>query len=188
MYMSESVKNVYSYNDITKTMYMTFFLWDDITAQLVERPELTIDIDLSNNRITQQNVVSRLSSSDNYIFLEFMKQISATDELMLALLSNEYYTKTFLSDSLGVFVVPFAPDFSSYFYVFSSLVLPYENLYMEQILKPKYAVQITSKYDENNIALLRKLKEILRDILVVPGIPITPFIYLATIAALKKMS
>ncbi len=154
----------------------------------MDRPDLYITIDLSLNLITQSGTTSRLSSADHYCFLDFMKNIIATDDLMTALLANEYYTKTFLSDSLGVFVVPFAPDFSSYFYVFSSLVVPYENLYSEQLLKPKYADRITAKYDENNSALLRKAKEILRDVLVIPGIPLTPLIYLAAISALKKMS
>ena len=183
-----SEKHIYSYNSATTRMERTFALLDDATGKFVDRPDLLITIDLSLNLIIQQGTASRLSSSDNYCFLDFMKNLVATDDLMTALLANEYYSKTFLSDSLGVFVVPFSPDFSSYFFVFSSLILPYENLYLEQVLKAKYADKITAKYDENNSATWRTMKEILRNVLVVPGIPLTPFIYLAAITALKQMT
>ena len=180
--------HIYSYSSATYCMERTFALFDDTTQKYVDRPDLYITIDLSRNLIIQSGTTSKLSSADNYTFLDFMKHMLATDDLMTALFANEYYTKTYLSDSLGVFVVPFSPDFSSYFYVFSSLVLPYENLYSEQRLKPKYADRITAKYDENNSALLRHIKELLRNVLVIPGIPLTPIIYLAAIAALNKMS
>ncbi len=181
-----SERHVYSYNSATFQMERTFVLLDDIPQKYVDRPDLLITIDLSLNLIIQHGTTSRLSSADNYCFLDFMKNIIATDDLMTALLANEYYTKTFLSDSLGVFVVPFAPDFLSHFYVFGTLVFPYENLYSEQLLKPKYADRITAKYDENNSALLRKAKEILREVLVIPGIPLTPLIYLVVISALNR--
>ena len=151
------------------------------------RPDLDIVIDLARNQIRQQGSLTVLSSADNYIFLEFMKNIQATDDLMNALFANTYYTTTFLSDSLGAFVVPNAPELSSYLYIFSSFVLPYENLYAEIHTKPKYKTRLLDVYDRQNSPTVRQIKEIVRTLLVVPGVPITPLLYIVVILMLKKM-
>ena len=116
-----------------------------------------------------------------------MKNIQATDDLMNALFANTYYTTTFLSDSLGAFVVPNATELSSYLYIFSSLVLPYENLYAEIHTKPKYKTRLLDVYDRQNSPTVRQIKEIVRTLLVVPGIPITPLLYIVVVLMLKKM-
>ena len=174
----------------------TTFTWDNGKKQMVKtmfldnerRSDLDIIIDLSANKIIQQDCEMTLSPADNYTFLDFMQNIRATDNLMESLLGNQYYTETFLSSSMGVFNVPNAPELSAYFFVFSSFLLPYENLYAEIHTKPQYKDRLLKAYDEHNNSIVRQVKEILRILLVIPGIFITPFLLATALFALNKMS
>ena len=158
------------------------------TLDRQRRPDLDVTIDLAKNQITQQGATTTLSSTDNYLFLEFMRRMEATPDLMSALFRNTYYTDTFLSDSLGPFVVPNAPDLSSYLLIFSSLVVPYENLYGELHRKPQYARRLLEIYDARHNVGLRYVKEAMRLLLVVPGIPITPMLFIVVHQILNKKS
>jgi len=173
----------YTWDNVKKQMMKTVFLDND------RRPDLDIIIDLSANKIIQQEPpIATLSLADNYTFLDFMQNIRATDNLMESLLGNQYYTETFLSSSMGVFNVPNAPELSAYFFVFSSFLLPYENLYAEIHTKPQYKDRLLKAYDEHNNSIVRQVKEILRILLVIPGIFITPFLLATALFALNKMS
>ena len=112
-----------------------------------------------------------------------MKNVKATPALMDALLNNTYYTKQFLKTTMGVFNTP---KEYNYFQLFPSFVLPYEALYRERVLKPKYAKKILEVYDKNNNAFIRKSKQLVRNILIVPGIFISPFIILTARLALNS--
>lgn len=174
----------------------TTFTWDNGKKQMVKtmfldnerRSDLDIIIDLSTNKIIQQDCEMTLSPADNYTFLDFMRNIRATDDLMESLLGNQYYTETFLSSSMGVFNVPNAPELSAYFFVFSSFLLPYENLYVEIHKKPEYKDRLLKAYDDHNNSIVRQIKEFLRILLVIPGLVITPFLLVTALFALNKMS
>jgi hypothetical protein len=174
----------YTWNNAEKQMMKTVFLNNN------RRSDLDIIIDLSANKIIQiqqEPPIATLSPADNYTFLDFMQNIRATDDLMEALLGNEYYVETFLSSSMGVFNVPNAPELSSYFFVFSSFLLPYENLYVEIHKKPKYKDRLLKTYDEHHNSILRQVKEILRILLVIPGIFITPFLLIVVLFSYNNM-
>ncbi len=147
---------------------------------------VTTKIDLKKSTI-QYNDDSPVPLADDafFTFLDFMKNIKATPELMNALLKNPYYTREFLNSSLGIFNTPKENNFFEYF---PSLCLPYEALYRELELKPKYAKKILAVYDKNNSAFIRRLKQITRKILIVPGIFISPFIIITVTYILKNQS
>jgi len=117
--------------------------------------------------------------------LDILDNVKTTPALVDALLENKYYTKQFLKTLLGIFNTP---KKDNYFQYFPLLVLPYEALYRELVLRPKYAKRILQAYDKNNSAFIRKLKQFIRKILIVPGIFISPFIILSVGLILKNQS
>jgi hypothetical protein len=65
-------------------------------------PELNIMIDLVNNTITHKDIKVELAVTDQLIFLEFIKNILATDEQMESLLkelvANKFYNDFLLTN------------------------------------------------------------------------------------------
>lgn len=166
------------------------FTYDSVRQVLksVEKPDptvtITVKINLKTTTIQYNNDEPKpITDDDFFVFLEFMKNVKATPALMDALLNNSYYTKQFLKTTMGVFNTP---KEDNYFQLFPSFVLPYEALYRERVLKPKYAKKILEVYDKNNNAFIRKLKQLVRNILIVPGIFISPFIILTAVLALNR--
>ena len=169
------------------------FTYDPLTQVLksVENPDptdptltITVKINLKTTTIQFNNDEPKpITDNDFYVFLDFMKNVKATPELMDALLNNSYYTKQFLKTTMGIFNTP---KEYNYFQFFPSFVLPYEALYRERVLKPKYAKKILEVYDKNNSAFIRKSKQLVRIILIVPGIFISPFIILTARLALNR--
>ena len=156
----------------------------------VETPEpnitVTVKIDLKKSTIQYNNDIPVPLADDAFFtFLDFMKNIRATPELMNALLKNPYYTRQFLNSSLGIFNTP---KENNYFQLFPSFIIPYEALYREIELKPKYAKKLLAVYDKNNSAFIRRLKQVIRKILIVPGIFISPFIIITVTYILKNQS
>jgi len=147
---------------------------------------VTTKIDLKKSTI-QYNNDRPAVLADNAFFtvLDFMKNIKATPELMDALLKNPYYTREFLNSSLGIFNTPKENNF---FQLFPSFLLPYEALYSELERKPKYAKKLVAVYDKNNSAFIRRLKQVSRKILIIPGIFISPFIIITVTYILKNQS
>ena len=65
----------YTWNNLEKQMMKTVFLDN------VRRSDLDIIIDLSANKIIQQEPpIATLSPADNYTFLDFMQNIRATED------------------------------------------------------------------------------------------------------------
>jgi hypothetical protein len=166
------------------------FTYDPVTQVLksVEKPDptitVTVTINLKTTTIQYNNDEPKpITDDDFFVVLEFMKNVKATPALMDALLNNSYYTKQFLKTTMGVFNTP---KEYNYFQLFPSFVLPYEALYRELVLKPKYAKKILEVYDKNNSAFIRKSKQLVRNILIVPGIFISPFIILTARLALNS--
>jgi hypothetical protein len=169
------------------------FTYDPVTQVLksVEKPDptdptltITVKINLKTKTIQYNNDEPKtITDDDFFVFLEFMKNVKATPQLMDALLNNSYYTKQFLKTTMGFFNTP---KENNYFQLFPSFILPYEALYRELVLKPKYAKKILEVYDKNNNAFIRKLKQLVRNILIVPGIFISPFIILTAVLALNR--
>jgi hypothetical protein len=173
------MKRTYTYNPVEQLLVRS------------EKPDptdpkftVTTKIDLKKSTIQYNNDRPVALADDAFFtFLDFMKNIRATPELMNALLKNPYYTKQFLNSSLGIFNTPKENNF---FQLFSSFLLPYEALYSELERKPKYAKKLVAVYDKNNSAFIRRLKQVTRKILIVPGIFISPFIILTSVLALNR--
>ena len=152
-------------------------------------PEITIVVRINLKKTTIAYANSepwrKIDDGDFYVFLDFMKHIRSTPDLMDALLTNPYYTKHYLNTSLGVFNTPIDDD---YLRKFSSFILPYEALYSELETKPDYAYKILAKYDENNSLYIREFKEFVRIILIVPGLVFTPLILISIYPALNGLT
>jgi hypothetical protein len=166
------------------------FTYDPVTQVLksVEKPDptitVTVTINLKTTTIQYNNDEPKpITDDDFFVVLEFMKNVKATPALMDALLNNSYYTKQFLKTTMGVFNTPIE---NNYLQLFPSFIFPYEALYRELVLKPKYAKKILEVYDKNNSAFIRKSKQLVRNILIVPGIFISPFIILTARLALNS--
>jgi hypothetical protein len=124
----------------------------------------------------QTSTTKPLSSDDNKLFMDMMKNIDATDELVSALLANDYYVNTYLSSTHDRLYSEVDIGFLKNNYrlinnilLSIGIVLPYERLYSEILFKPKYANRITAKYDETHNQWIRILKQIFRGILIIPG-------------------
>ncbi len=170
------IKKIYTYDDVTQVITSTENPDPSIT--------ITVKINLKNTTIQYNNDEPKpITGEDFFVFLDFMKNIRATPELMDALLNNSYYTKEFLKTTMGIFITP---KENNYFQYFPSFILPYEALYREFKLKPEYSKKILEKYNKNNSAFIRRLKQLVRTILIVPGIFISPFIILTAVLALNS--
>jgi len=147
---------------------------------------VTTKINLKDSTVQFNNdPPTPLADDSFFVFLDILDNVKTTPALVDALLENKYYTKQFLKTLLGIFNTP---KKDNYFQYFPSLVLPYEALYRELVLRPKYAKRILQAYDKNNSAFIRKLKQFIRKILIVPGIFISPFIILSVGLILKNQS
>ena len=149
---------------------------------------ITRKINLGNDMITDTDGNGRkLSEADVYAFQAMIQDVKVTPELMKALLNSNYFKSTYISTTAGAYNVPF-DKYTSYFFLFSSLIIPYQMVDIEKYKKPSYANDIQNVFNKYNNVSIYYMKNVLRYILVVPGIVVTPFILLAVLSALKKMS
>ncbi len=133
---------------------------------------------LSTSKIT--NDTTTITSADYYTFMDMMKNIDATDELVSALLSNDYYVNSYLPSTAGWGYTQVDTEIWKYLWkdarlksdilIWCSLVLPFENLYAERFMKPQYADRITAKYDETHSKFIRLSKEVFRSFFILPGV------------------
>jgi hypothetical protein len=173
----------YTFAPATKTITVVYSYEENGIPIPSEQPPLRIN--LSNDTISEAEIMVPLSGEHVYTVLGITKNIVATQELMDALLLSKYYTTVFLPYSLGVFNTPTE---DSVLLMFSSFILPYEVLYREMKQNPTYAQRILDAYDKSHIMFIRKFKEVIRLILIIPGIVCTPLILLAITPALKNMT
>ncbi len=176
------MSKTYIYIPSTKIMRCTEKVASDVNIVIEINLKKTTITYMNNGVITETN--RKMNDGDFYVFLDFMNHIEATNELMDALLANPYYTKQYLKTSLGVFNTPVEDTF---LHIFPSFILPYEALYRELKLKPRYASRILSEYDKNNSIFIRKFKEFVRMILVIPGIVCSPLILISIYPAIKNL-
>lgn len=179
------MNKTYAFDPDTKVITLTITLESQDDFELKPYQPEPILINLANDTIYQNEMTTPLDESHMYLFLDAMANIVATKPLMDALLASKYYTDIYLSCSLGVFNTPVD---GSYFFMFSSFILPYEVLYRELELRSAYATAIIDAYDKNHNVLIRKLKEFVRLVLVIPGLVCTPLILLMVLPALNRMT
>jgi hypothetical protein len=175
--------NSYSFDPATKTITVVYSYEENGVPIPSEQPPLRIN--LANDTISEAEIMVPLGEQHVFTVLGITKNIVATQSLMDALLVSKYYTTVFLPYSLGVFNTPFE---DSVLLMFSSFILPYEILYREMKQNPTYAQRILDAYDKSHIVFIRKFKEVIRLILIIPGLICTPLILLMILPALKNMT
>ena len=174
------MKKIYTFDPATCVIAISFSHEDE------EHKELTpILIDISNDTITYDGIITPLDGQHVYTLLDVTKNLIATPALMDALLESNYYVNVFLPYSLGKFNTPVE---DSVLYMFSSFILPYEILYRELANNPDYKQRILVAYDKNHSVFIRQFKETIRLILVIPGLVCTPLILLMILPALNRMT
>jgi hypothetical protein len=173
----------YSFDQTTKTITVVYSYEENGVPIPSEQPPLRIN--LANDTISEAEIMVPLGEQHAYTFLDVTANIAATPSLMDALLTSNYYANVFLPYSLGTFNTPIE---DSVLLMFSSFILPYEILYREMKQNPPYAQQILAVYDKNHSVFIRKFKEFVRLILIIPGLICTPLILLMILPALKKMT
>ena len=133
-------------------------------------------INLSNDTYSDNGITRILTVADNTIFLIMSAQLPITDELLAGLTKSRYYTTVFLPYTLSV--LEFAPlgkggggggGFIPIYYMFSAFCVPYTMSEYIAFLNPKYKSQLTKT---------NQVKDLMRLLLVVPGLPLTLLIYL----------
>jgi hypothetical protein len=175
--------NAYTFAPSTKTITVFYSIEENGIPIPVQPP--TLRINLSNDTISEAGIMVPLGEQHTYTFLDVTKNIIATQDLMDALFASNFYVNIFLPYSLGTFTTPVE---DSVLFMFSSFILPYEILYRELKQNPKYADQILAVYDKNHNVMLRKFKEVIRILLVIPGLVFTPIILIMIWPALHRMS
>jgi hypothetical protein len=173
----------YSFNPVSRVITVVYSYEENGVPIPVQPPPLYIN--LANDTISEAEIMVPLGEQHAYTLLDVTANIIATPSLMDTLLASSYYVNVFLPCSLGTFTTPVE---NSIFLMFSSFILPYEILYRELKQNPLYAKQILSAYDKNHNVFLRKFKEFIRLVLIIPGLVCTPLILLMIWPALHRMS
>ena len=93
--------------------------------------------------------------------------LTITDAMLAGLMKSKYYTTVFLPETMHILSIQ--GDFITPLYLFSALCIPYSNAEYMAFLNPKYATQLAG----NTL-----VKDVLRTVLVLPGLPMTLFWYL----------
>lgn len=100
----------YFYNDNTKCIIRECRTFNKNINSYMPCPELNIIIDMTHNTITRKEIKLDLSVTDNLIFIEFIKNILATDEQMELFLKelvvNKYYNEMLLTSQCDTSYVP----------------------------------------------------------------------------------
>ena len=132
-------------------------------------------INLSNDTHSYDGIVKQLTDVDNTLFLQISAQLRINDQLLLGLMKSKYYTTIFLPYTLsfGNFISLGLnlriDEFIPIYYRFSAICVPYSIADYIAFLNPKYKSQITGNTSS---------KDLIRMLLIVPGLPMTLLFYI----------
>lgn len=127
-----------------------------------------------------------LSMSDIYLFKSIVDNLQITDQLIIKLTNMNFIKNTFLPASVGPFNTNKGPF--SFFFIFSSLIIPYQMIDLVKSSQPKYSKDLQNAFNKTNNVSIYYLKEICRYILAIPGLILSPMILITSLFALKKMT
>ena len=127
-----------------------------------------------------------LSNSDIYLFKSIIDNLQITDQLIVKLTNMNFIKNIFLPTSVGPFNTNKGPF--NYFFIFSSLIIPYQIIDLVKSSQPKYSKYFQNAFNKNNNVPIYYLKEFCRYILVIPGLLLSPMILITSLFALKKMT
>lgn len=165
---------------------------------VIDTKNETINYDCKINKYTKKIVcentnLKNLDSSDVYTFKSIMENLQnyktgIDKNLMKDILNMKFVQSIYLSNSAGSFVTPHKNKFIGYFFLFSTMIIPYQMIDLEIASKPYYIDELKQSFFNSNNKILYYLKEITRYVLILPGLIFTPFILITVLFALKNMS
>ena len=107
---------------------------------------------------------------------------------MKDILNMNFVKDIYLPASAGSFTTPHKNKFIGYFFIFSTMFLPYQMIDLELVSKPQYIDDLKQSFFTSNNKIIYYFKDIIRYALILPGLIFTPFILATAILALRNMS
>lgn len=146
----------------------------------------------------------QLDESDIYTFRGIMENLNKEilakfdeqkknkimSKIMDKISSMKFTRDIYLPASAGSFVTPHQNKFIGYFFIFSTMLVPYQMIDLEISSKPEYKQLLENSFfsSEKNNKFVYHLKSAIRYALLLPGLIFTPFILLTAVLALRNMS
>ena len=144
-------------------------------------------IDIQNETIKYPgSEFTPLSNNDIYLFESIIDNLQITDPLIIKLTNMNFIKNIFLPASVGPFNTNKGP--LNYFFIFSSLIIPYQMIDLVKASQPKYSKDFQNAFNKTNNVPIYYLKEVCRYILAIPGLILSPMILITSLLALRKMS
>lgn len=185
--MSDNI--YYSYDDHFKEMIRTETTADGIilrtSIRLIENIVL-----FENMHLGDINDRYDLDESQYYIFNDLMINIAKklTDEQKIIfcndIFNNKFYVKNYLPHQMSIGEALFLKEKSviafilNLFFLFSYMILPTQQIDNQIYLFPNHSKQLYQIYQIDNSMLWYYMKRFLRLILAIPGMIISPLIYI----------
>ena len=147
--------------------------------------------EIENNIICDDINYKKLDQSDIYTFKSIMDSLNNSkldNNLMKDILNMNFVKDIYLPASAGSFTTPHKNKFIGYFFIFSTMFLPYQMIDFELVSKPQYIDDLKQSFFTSNNKIIYYFKEIIRYALILPGLIFTPFILATVILALRNMS
>lgn len=180
----DTTVNVF-YSDTNNTLVQITKITD---VQNNNTTEIYVKVNINEETIIQSgdNQPRPLMDYDMYTFRAMFSQVELSEGLVTKVL-NMKYMKTYLAMNVSVNEVQFHP-FVNYLFLFSQLVIPFQNIDWEKVNKSKYASKIQEVFNKTNSVSMYKLKKVGRYLLLIPGLIFSPIIMIGVLVALSKMS
>ena len=151
----------------------------------------TIEIKVINDseeRIIQSD---KLDIPDIYLFSEAISYLSNNDSALYALIDNDFYMHTFCPYNMSGSEITGKKSLINSLFVFSNLIIP-EQYFDDELFrvndKPEIVDKLKKKFFEKNSKFVYYFKKVLRLLLLIPGLVLSPIIILVSIFALSKMT
>jgi hypothetical protein len=156
-----------SYNPATNEISY-WYAWSlpPSPGEIIAKQPVKNTISLSNDT---HNDTRQLTNSDNTMFLQISAQLRISDQLLAGLMKSKYYTTVFLPYVISIAEFGSLGDFIPMYYVFSAICVPYTFADYIAFLNPKYKSQLAGN---------TSVKDLIRALLVVPGLPLTLLFYI----------
>lgn len=145
-----------------------------------------IVVNIKDETIKQNDLVKNLDESDIYVFRSLLDEVEINDQLVDDVLQMKYM-QTYLSQKLSLNELPRNSIINSLF-VFSSIVIPYQNIDYEIIKRKTYKNKFLDIFYKNNNRFFYNIKSIFRYVLLIPGLIMSPIIIGFALYGLSKMN
>ena len=153
-----------------------------------ESTQIVLKINLETNEVIIQDIITEITSEQYYLFKSLVNssKVINYDERTQKLLNNKFY-QTFLSHNTDINDYLYNYPQLKLFFLFSHLVCPFQEVDNQISLRPKYKTEIFDKYLEKNSLFEYFVKRLIRLILLIPGIVLSPILLISALIGLKNM-